>query len=142
MTAGTSAWTFIGNRLLSTGKLVNAWIDPAQPDERLMVDFRIKGMPGALYDVETTADGRYKLGSYVGRVDSPDPEWALDTETHRARHAQIALDKRLARDANGQTGELLDSLTIAEARSRLLACRTSSERAAMTAVLLRRLGVA
>lgn len=38
-------WLYAGQRCLSTGKLVNAWQTPDDPDHLALVDFKVKAGP-------------------------------------------------------------------------------------------------
>lgn len=134
-------WTYAGQRLLANGKLVNAWRQP-DADDLVLVDFGVKAAVGTTYTVTVTGDGKFRLGAPADwRSFQPPPaDWIAAHETSKAMHAREAVERRIARESGTRDLDRLDSLTLAELRSQLLACRRHAERTALLAIILQRLG--
>lgn len=136
--ASTEVWTYMGDRQLAKGGLCNYW---QTPDESVLVGFKCKAAVGYQYEVHRTVKGTFRLGRYVGRMDAPPPHWALEHHAAQTREAHSKLERRLARDANSITGDLLDSMTIGEVAERIAKIMSRAERRAYAVSVLERLGL-
>lgn len=135
----TQTWTYMGDRCCKDGALLNSWMDAT--GEVRCVHFRVKAPIGAQYEIEPTTEGRYRLGQYVGRDESPPKEWLLDANVHGTHSAKVKLEKRLARDATTFNGDALDAMTIGDIAKKISKTISRGDRRALVVAVLERLGL-